>query len=96
MNGDDVSSYVGKIDYMFNEALEKNILTIGVGDGGNEIGMGNIYKSITHILPLGNIIASKTRTTSLVVSEVSNWGVYGIVAALSILTRFSINARRKL
>ena len=85
MNGEDVSSYVGEIDYMFNKALEKNILTIGVGDGGNEIGMGNIYKSITHILPLGNIIASKTRTTSLVVSEVSNWGVYGIVT-LSILT----------
>ena len=90
MNGDDVSSYVGKIDYMFNEALEKNIPTIGIGDGGNEIGMGNIFKNITQILPLGSIIASKTRTTSLVVSAVSNWGIYGIVAALSLLKGFSL------
>jgi hypothetical protein len=70
---------------MFNEVWEKMIPTIGVEDGGNKIGTGNIYESITHILPLGNIIASKTRTTSLVVSAVSNWVVYGIVAALSIL-----------
>jgi hypothetical protein len=90
MHGDDISSHVGKIDYMFNEALEKNIPTIGVGDGGNEIGMGNIYESVAQVLPLGSIIASKTRTTSLVVSAVSNWGIYGIVTALSILKGFSL------
>lgn len=90
MNGDDISPYVGKIDYMFKEAHEKNIPTIGVGDGGNEIGMGNIYEDVAQILPLGSIIASKTRTTSLVVSAVSNWGIYGIVAALSILKGFSL------
>lgn len=83
---DDVSSYVSKIDYMFNEPLDKNVPTIGVEDDGNEIGMGNIYESIIHILPTGGIIASKIRATSLVVSAVSNWGVYGIVAALSTLT----------
>jgi len=49
-------------------------------------GWGNKYESIIHVLPKGSIIASKTRTISLVVSAVSNWGVYGIVAALSILT----------
>ena len=80
MNGDDVSSYVGKIDYMFNEALEKNIPTIGVGDGGNEIGMGNIYKSTTHILPFGNIIASRPRTTSF-----SGEPRYGIGAYMALL-----------
>ena len=90
MRGDDISSYVGKIDYMFNEAFKAGIPTIGVGDGGNEIGMGNIYQSITKILPLGSLIASKTKTSSLVVSAVSNWGVYGIVSALSILTGFQL------
>lgn len=47
-------------------------------------------KMLLKILPLGSIIASNTGTTSLVVSAVSNWGIYGIVAALSILMGFSL------
>lgn len=85
MNGDDISPYVGKVDHIFIEALNKKIPTIGIGDGGNEIGMGNIFQRITDVIPHGHRIASITRVSSLVISAVSNWGVYGIVAALSIL-----------
>lgn len=57
--------------------------TIGIGDGGNEIGMGNIHKELT-ALP---IIPSVTKCTELVIASVSNWGVYGIIAAMSLLEK---------
>jgi hypothetical protein len=58
-------------------------VTIGVGDGGNEIGMGNVRR---RLLRRGGLLA---RTASivcvdhLVVAAASNWGAYGIVAALA-------------
>jgi hypothetical protein len=52
--------------------------TLAVGDGGNEIGMGNIHAELSR-LP---IIPSVTTCDELVMATVSNWGVYGIIAAM--------------
>lgn len=57
-------------------------VTIGVGDGGNEVGMGNVRARIARSGPLLARIASVVRTDHLVVAGVSNWGAYGIVAQL--------------
>jgi hypothetical protein len=61
-------------------------VTIGVGDGGNEIGMGDAGARLARLGPLMARIASVVRTDHLVVSGVSNWGAYGIAAALERLT----------
>lgn len=53
--------------------------TIGIGDGGNEIGMGNIAKALEGI----DITPSVTRCDELLVADVSNWAAYGIIALLS-------------
>jgi hypothetical protein len=58
------------------------VVTIGVGDGGNEIGMGNVRARLRRLGPLMARIAAVVRTDHLVVSGVSNWGAYGIAAAL--------------
>jgi hypothetical protein len=58
------------------------VVTIGVGDGGNEIGMGNVRAPLRRLGPLMARIASVVSTDHLVVSGVSNWGAYGIAAAL--------------
>ena len=61
-------------------------VTVGIGDGGNEIGMGNVRAAlIRRRSPLAPI-ASIVRVDHLVVAGTSNWGGYGIVAALSALT----------
>ncbi len=60
--------------------------TIGVGDGGNEIGMGNVRPRLAREGALMARIASTVRVSHLVVAGVSNWGAYGIVAALSRLS----------
>jgi hypothetical protein len=57
-------------------------VTIGVGDGGNEIGMGTVRARLTRMGPLMARIAATISTDHLVVAGVSNWGAYGIAAAL--------------
>jgi hypothetical protein len=57
-------------------------ITIGVGDGGNEVGMGNVGARQTRGGALARRIASVVRVDHLVVAGVSNWGAYGIAAHL--------------
>jgi len=78
MAGKDITEYTAKIDYLFLE--QKN--TLGLGDGGNEIGMGNLLQ---HILRVDTLPNDPTHTTvnKLVIASVSNWAGYGLIAALS-------------
>jgi hypothetical protein len=61
-------------------------VTIGVGDGGNEIGMGTVRGRLRREGPLMARIASVVPVDELVVAGVSNWGAYGIVAQIGRLT----------
>jgi hypothetical protein len=57
-------------------------VTLGVGDGGNEIGMGNVRARLARRGELMARIAATVTVDHLVVAGVSNWGAYGIVAHL--------------
>ena len=58
--------------------------TIGIGDGGNEIGMGSLPAEIVaNDIPNGALIAAKTKVDHLIVAGVSNWGAYGLLAAMA-------------
>ncbi|PYN49977.1 MAG: hypothetical protein DME00_07380 [Candidatus Rokuibacteriota bacterium] len=61
-------------------------VTVGIGDGGNEIGMGSVRARIARLDALRARIATVVPVDHLVVAGVSNWGGYGIVAALARLT----------
>jgi hypothetical protein len=76
MRGKDISDFLAKFDLFFELC---DCPTIAVGDGGNEIGMGNIITELAQ-LP---IVPAVTRCDELVIATVSNWGVYGIIAAMS-------------
>jgi hypothetical protein len=79
--GVDFSEHNAKIDHMFDE----HPYSVGIGDGGNEIGMGNMRKVIPDIenLPDDPCV---TTTTELITASVSNWGGYGLIAAMSLKT----------
>ena len=81
MRAADITQYTARLDYLF----EHGIPSVGIGDGGNEIGMGNLAQVIPGVdrLPDDPAIAKVDR---LVLASVSNWGGYGLVAALSHLT----------
>ncbi len=61
-------------------------VTVAVGDGGNEVGMGNVRRRLVGGGGLMARVASIVRVDHLVVAGASNWGAYGIVAALARLT----------
>ena len=78
MLGYDITQYNARVDYLFSN----HPYTVGIGDGGNEIGMGNLAHEITTVPSLVKIPCITT-TTKLIITSVSNWGGYGLVAALS-------------
>ena len=60
--------------------------TIGIGDGGNELGMGNIpTATVAEGVPHGAAIACRTRCDHLIVSGVSNWGAATLLGALALV-----------
>jgi hypothetical protein len=61
-------------------------VTVGVGDGGNEVGMGNVRARLCRAGALMARTASTVGVDHLVVAGVSNWGAYGIVAHLGHVT----------
>ena len=73
-------------DWVAEEAGLYGIPTVGIGDGGNEIGMGKVRELVERYVPNGKKIATVVETDELVVSAVSNWGAYGLVAELSLKT----------
>ena len=85
MAGADIVEHVGSVDALFEQARAQGIPTVAVGDGGNELGMGVVQSTVEAEIPHGETIAAVTPVDTLVVAGVSNWGAYGIVAALSVL-----------
>lgn len=69
----------------------RRAVTVGVGDGGNEIGCGVIKDAVREIQPFGKDcgcpchggVGTVTECDVLVFAAVSNWGAYGIAAALA-------------
>ena len=84
MRGRSVTPWNRPIDELFILAGRRasRMTTVGVGDGGNEIGMGNARAALRRQGALMARIASVVRVDHLVVAGVSNWGAYGIVAHL--------------
>lgn len=91
--GDDTTEHLAKADFLFKEALSRGIPTIGIGDGGNEIGMGVIADEIRQQIPFGaqakdaekGGTAPHTVTDVLVAASISNWGAYGVAACVAYL-----------
>jgi hypothetical protein len=77
MRGEDITERAAFFDPFIDAAT---CPTIAIGDGGNEIGMGNIAAAIREL----DINASVTGCDELLVADVSNWGAYGLIALLAV------------
>ena len=51
MRGTDVSGVVAPLDLAVESALIRGIPVLGIGDGGNEAGMGLLYEPLSALLP---------------------------------------------
>lgn len=83
MRGVSIARETARLDPLFEEAARRRIPTVGIGDGGNEIGMGNLSGEIAKRL---SIVPCVTRVEYLILATVSNWGAYALTACLQLLT----------
>lgn len=92
MRGSSIASETARTDLLFELAAAQNIYTIGVGDGGNEIGMGNLAEVIEEKLSL---VPCMVKADDLIIATVSNWGAYGLTAYLERIAGGSILRQTK-
>lgn len=85
MRGRDVTSNMAPAHLLVEDlhSLYPATVTIGIGDGGNEIGMGKIrWDIIERNIPNGGLVACRVPTNHLIVAGISNWGAYGLAAGV--------------
>jgi hypothetical protein len=89
MHGRDITEEMAPLHRFFDPAYQTPpIPTIGIGDGGNEIGMGKISPEvIARNIANGERIACRVPTDHLIVAGVSNWGAYALAAGVAVLRR---------
>jgi len=79
-NGDLIDGQNAPIDQFFLEEAEQ-ILTIGIGDGGTEIGMGNYQKQL--ISELNFLSPCCISVDYCLIGTTSNWATYALIALIS-------------
>ena len=93
IRGTNMTAEHAKIHHLFALASSTGIPTLGIADGGNEVGCGLIYEDTRTIMefgascqcPCGDGMATTVRTDVLMLASVSNFGAYGICAMLGYL-----------
>ncbi|MDJ0686788.1 MAG: DUF4392 domain-containing protein [Alphaproteobacteria bacterium] len=93
MRGRDYGMNRARVDLLFDLAFERGLQTIAVGDGGNEIGMGNVADAVEASIPFGapgdcpcgGGIGAVSRASLLLTAAVSNWGCTAIAAGMAAL-----------
>jgi hypothetical protein len=93
VGGQDISAMVGKSHVLFDQARQRGRLAIGIGDRGNELGLGPIAAATRALLPFGHDcgcpchggVADETFSDLAIPAVISNWGAYGVAACLAVL-----------
>lgn len=87
MRGVDITDAMRDAAAMFER---RGSVTIGIGDGGNEIGMGKIpWQVIRDNVPNGGVIACRIPTDFLIVAGISNWGAYALACGVAVVKGIS-------
>ncbi|HEX3150947.1 MAG TPA: glutamate cyclase domain-containing protein [Gemmataceae bacterium] len=81
MRGHDLTPLTAPAHHLFEGP--RDYVTIGIGDGGNEIGMGKVpWDTIRKNIKNGELIACRVATDHLIVAGISNWGAYALAAGV--------------
>jgi hypothetical protein len=91
--GRNMNDVEAKMVELFDAADKDITLTIGIGDGANEIGWGIVNDVIRRKIPNGDRcecgcgggIGDTTTVDVMIAASVSNWGAYGVEACLAVL-----------
>jgi hypothetical protein len=84
MRGEDVTAAQARVDCLFPLARRHGVLSIGIGDRGNEIGLEGLLAGHGRCAcPCGGTIACAVRADVPVIAFSSNWGAHAVVAVLA-------------
>ncbi len=86
MRGEDLSAYTADLDRLFLDP-NRPFETIGIGDGGNELGLCVPAEKLAPFWPGSSPLGCRTPADYRIYAGVSNWGAYGLCAMLSAATR---------
>ena len=84
--GLNISDYVALLDDVFLKCTSKGILTIGIGDGGNELGMGNVSEAVDKYVAPHRALSCKIPSDYCICAGVSNWAGYALTGLIALLT----------
>jgi hypothetical protein len=89
MRGEPIDSFTAPLHHLFElAAASRRVRTVGIGDGGNEIGMGSfLWESLHPLVPngYGPRIVCRIPTDWTIVAGTSNWGAYALAAVVAML-----------
>lgn len=77
--GTSVKDFTAPVDELFILGDQK-ALSIGIGDGGNEIGMGSFERALQNKVDFADYCVVKCDFP--IIASVSNWGGYALIAQL--------------
>ncbi len=93
--GLDLTALQSKSEALWNLLRAQGVPNIAIGDLGNEIGMGTIADHIVKYVPFtgkgkcqcgcGGGILSASTADNIITATCSDWGCYGLIAALAYL-----------
>ncbi|XP_047593543.1 D-glutamate cyclase, mitochondrial isoform X1 [Lutra lutra] len=87
-----IKHLVDPIDDLFLATRKiPGISSTGVGDGGNELGMGKVKEAVKRHIRNGNVIACDVEADFAIITGVSNWGGYALACALYILNSCEVH-----
>jgi hypothetical protein len=94
MSGRDIGHCLNNFEDLFVAARSAGVWTIGIGDGGNEVGMGALRDVVRARVKAGAVcgcgcgggIAAASVADSLVTAVVANFGATAIAASMALLT----------
>jgi hypothetical protein len=88
-----LTDHCAKVDPLFVRGKAAGAYTVGIGDGGNELGCEVIRDTVVATVPFaatcqcpcGGSVVPAFLPDHLIIAAISNWGAYGVAAALALL-----------
>ena len=94
MSKADISAFVDPIDELFLHASSNQLVsTIGIGDGGNELGMGKVREKVSESIRYGDTIACQTPADFLIAAGISDLAGYALSLGLYAVSQCSVHWR---
>lgn len=84
MRGGVIDAYVADTAPLYRLARARGVVTVAVGDGGNELGMGGFRQQVEAGVPGGGAICAVDDADWALAAGVSNWWGWGLSALLSL------------